>query len=159
VLRHQDDLMTVVRWTNVIAQTLGATNTSGRGLFAYTGKLSEPGAPGAEYNYRIDTRDTVGCERINAIIQAVLDINPNATLDQLRNGVVQRFADSYQDDLAYLVELLIPLCAELPGASAPLDAETAALLDRLADQMGERRLEGMLMDWLVAGQDPNGGTR
>jgi virulence factor Mce-like protein len=155
LLRRQDDLMEVVRWTNVIAQSLGAVGGDGRGLFAYSGRQVEPGVTGAEYNYRIETRDTVGCQRINVIVQALLEINPNATLEQLRESVLQRIADSYQDDLSYLIEALIPLCVEF-DETRRLDAKTAKVVEDVAARVGEEQLEEMLVRWLVEGYEVEG---
>jgi phospholipid/cholesterol/gamma-HCH transport system substrate-binding protein len=153
ILRNQDDLMEVVRWTNVIAQSLGAISPGGRGRFAYTGLQTRPGAAGAEYNYRIETRDTVGCERINVIAQALLELNPNAGLEQLRESVLQRIADSYQDDLSYLIEALIPVCVEF-DESRQLDAKAAKVIEDVAARLGEEQLEEMLVRWLIEGYDP-----
>jgi phospholipid/cholesterol/gamma-HCH transport system substrate-binding protein len=155
VLQHQDDLMEVVRWTNVIAQSLGAISPGGRGRFAYTGLQVEPGAAGAEYNYRIETRDTVGCQRINAISQALLELNPNAGLEQLRESVLQRIADSYQDDLSYLIEALIPLCVDF-DETGQLDANTAKVIEDVAAKVGKEQLEEMLVRWLIEGYAAQG---
>ncbi|MGH2786629.1 MAG: MCE family protein [Actinomycetota bacterium] len=155
ILRNQDDLMEVVRWTNVIAQSLGAVAPSGRGLFAYSGRQSEPGAPGAEYNYRIETRDTVGCERIDKISQALLQLNPNANVEQLRESVLQRIADSYQDDLSYLIEALVVLCVEFPGARQ-LDVRTQKVIQDVAAEIGEEQLEELLVHWLIEGYRAEG---
>jgi len=152
VLARQDEVLKSVRWTNVIAQALGATDASGKGLFAYTGRQAPAGTEGAIYNYRIDTRDTIACERINALIQSFLELNPNATVEELRATLFTFIPDEYDDDLAFLVDLLIPLCADLPdeGAEA-LDPVARSLIQRLAARIGEERLKALLAEWFLEG--------
>jgi len=152
VLAREDEVLKSVRWTNVIAQALGTTDASGKGLFAYTGRQVPPGTEAAGYNYRIDTRDTIACERINALIQSFLELNPDATIEELRATLFTFIPDEYDDDLAFLVDLLIPLCADLPEeGSERLDPTAQDLIAQLATQMGEEQLRAMLIDWFFEG--------
>lgn len=147
----QGELLTGVRWSNVIAQGLGAVDGSGKGLFAYSGRQAAPGAPGSEYNYRIDTRDTIACNRIDALIQSFLVLSPQATLQQLRDTLMAFFPETYKDDLAYLVDALIPICAEIPGITSTLDAAAQKAVLDLAAQVGEKQLAELLAQWFVKG--------
>ena len=147
----QSELLDGVRWSNVIAQGLGATNSSGKGLFAYSGRQAAPGTPGSEYNYRIDTRDTIACNRIDALIQSFLVLSPQATLQQLRDTLMAFFPDTYKDDLAYLVDALIPISADLPGVTSTVDATAQQAVLDLAAQVGEKQLAELLAQWFVKG--------
>lgn len=150
VLEHQEALLEGTRWTNVIAQGLGETDAAGRGLYAYSGRQAEPGTAGAEYNYRLDTRDTIACERIGALIDSFLGLNPGATIPQLRDTLMSFFPETYKDDLAYLVDLLIPLCAELPGAtSTSFDERSLQLIDELERKLGRDALAALLVRWFA----------
>lgn len=147
----QGELLTGVRWSNVIAQGLGAVDGSGKGLFAYSGRQTAPGAPGSEYNYRIDTRDTIACNRIDALIQSFLVLSPQATLQELRDTLMAFFPETYKDDLAYLVDALIPICADIPGITSTLDAAAQKAVLDLAAQVGEKQLAELLAQWFVKG--------
>ena len=156
VLRRDDDLLQATRWTNVIAQALGATDGRGRGLFAYTGRQAPEGSARAAYNYRIDTRDTIACERIDALIQSFLVLNPNATVEQLRETLFTFIPDEFDDDIAYLVDLLIPLCAELPdrpGVST-LDQRAQEVIRNVAAEVGEETFGALLARWFFEGEGP-----
>ena len=153
---QQDELLAGVRWNNVVSQGLGAVDASGKGLFAYTGRQAAPGTPGAEYNYRIDTRDTIACNRIDALIQSFLVLSPSATLQQLRDQLMVFFPEVYKDDLGYLVDILIPICADLPFdaasssfPSSSLDAAAEQAILDLAAQLGEKQLAEMLAQWFA----------
>jgi hypothetical protein len=56
-------------------------------------------------------------------------------IEQLSESVLQRIADSYQDDLSYLIEALIPLYA---GIDEPrqLDAKPAKVIEDVAARVG-----------------------
>jgi len=153
VLKRQDDLLRAGRWTNVIAQSLGATNSRGRGRFAYSGRQAPVGTERAAYNYRIDTRDTIACERINALIQSFLVLNPNATVEQLRETLFTFIPDEFDDDLAYIVDLLIPLCATLPDRplAITLDEQARQVVREVAAQVGEEVFGEMLARWFIQG--------
>ena len=156
VLRREDDLLRATQWTNVIAQALGATDGRGRGLFAYTGRQGAVGSERAAYNYRIDTRDTIACQRIDALIQSFLVLNPNATLEQLRETLFTFIPDEFDDHIAYLVDLLIPLCATLPdrpGAST-LDQEAQDVVRDVAAEVGEEAFGALLARWFFEGLEP-----
>ena len=156
VLRREDDLLRATQWTNVIAQALGATDARGRGLFAYTGRRAPEGTERAAYNYRIDTRDTIACERIDALIQSFLVLNPQATVEQLRETLFTFIPDEFDDDIAYLVDLLIPLCANLPDRplASTLDERAQQVVRDVAAQVGEEAFAAMLARWFVEGLEP-----
>lgn len=138
VLAHEDSLAAGIRWSNVISQGLGATDASGRGLNAYTGRQAPDGSARAAYNYRIDTRDTLACERIGVLAERLQVINPSWGFDEVRHAVLSYIPEVYQDDLAYLIDLLIPLCADLPGEEG-VAARARALVDAARAQMGSKR--------------------
>jgi virulence factor Mce-like protein len=146
VLRHEDSLVQGMKWTNVIAQGLGETDASGKGLWAYTGRQAAPGSARAAYNYRIDTRDTTACERIGLLAGRFAQINPTWGFDEIEFAILSYIPESYRDDLGFIIDILIPLCADLPGepslaqradsviqrAMASLGAhKTARLVDQL----------------------------
>jgi phospholipid/cholesterol/gamma-HCH transport system substrate-binding protein len=149
VLAHEKELLTLTRWTNVIAQGLGETDSSGKGLYAYSGRQAPPGTAGAEYNYRIDTRDTIACERINALIESFLVLNPTATLEQLRDTLMAFFPETYKDDLEYLVDLLIPLCADYVAPTSALGPRVKEAIKVLEDELGTKRVAALLMEWYL----------
>jgi phospholipid/cholesterol/gamma-HCH transport system substrate-binding protein len=153
VLRREDDLLRATQWTNVIAQALGATDGRGRGLYAYTGRRAPAGTDGAAYNYRIDTRDTIACERIDALIQSFLVLNPEATVEQLRETLFTFIPDEFDDDIAYLVDLLIPLCANLPDrpGQSLLDERAQEIVRDVADEIGEEAFAALLSRWFFEG--------
>lgn len=156
VLRRQGDVLRSAQWTNVIAQALGATDARGRGLFAYSGRQGATGSDRAAYNYRIDTRDTIACERIDALIQSFLVLNPNATVEQLRETLFTFIPDEFDDDIAYLVDLLIPLCADLPERplTSTLDHRAKQVVREVADQIGEEAFGELLARWFFEGLEP-----
>ena len=151
LLENEAELVKGMKWTNVIAQGLGATDGSGRGLFAYSGKQSSP-----EYSYRIDTRDTISCERIQQTAEVKVEISPDATPADLLLSLLTFIPDEYDDDLRYLIRDLIDLCAAdvfagTAGTSS-LDARTQSLVQELADRVGEKRLTKMLAKWTLFGE-------
>ena len=148
VLRRQDELSAGTKWTNVIAQALGATDRRGRGLHAYSGRQAAPGSTGAEYNYRIDSRDTIACERLEVLIDSLTVLNPDATLEELTNTALTFVPETYRDDLEFLISDLIALCADVPGGPPP-SVKAAAVVEELALQMGEDELQSLLVGWFA----------
>jgi hypothetical protein len=151
VLKKEDQLVKGMKWTNVIAQGLGATDGSGRGLFAYTGNQGN-----ASYNYRIDTRDTISCRRIRKSSEVKLAITPNATEADELAGLLTFIPDAYDDDLEYLIADLIHLCAgdlfAAPVTTSTLDARTRDLVNKLADQVGHKKFSELLARWTLLGE-------
>jgi phospholipid/cholesterol/gamma-HCH transport system substrate-binding protein len=155
ILAHEESLAKGIAWTNVVAQALGGTDASGRGQFAYTGRQAAPGTPQAAYNYRIDSRDTIACERIGALVESFKVLQPQATPEQLRDTLLGFFPTTYLDDLTFIIDLLLPVCAELPTQPA-LDQRAEATIKRIADRVGEKRFAEMLARWLIEGYDGSG---
>jgi phospholipid/cholesterol/gamma-HCH transport system substrate-binding protein len=149
VLAHEESLAQGMKWTNVIAQALGETDASGRGRWAYTGRQAAPGTPRAGYNYRIDTRDTIGCERLGVVAGSLLVINPTASIDELTNTALSYIPDVYDEDLRFLVEKLMPICADLNQTTLRGDAEK--VVKAAARRMGEERFGRALTAWALAG--------
>ena len=148
VLRHQGSLEKGARWTNAIAQALGETDASGRGRWAYSGRQAPPGTERAAYNYRIDSRDTISCQRLQEIVRTVLILTPDATVDDLVETVNSHLPDSYEDELEFLVRQLIPICIPRPTA---VSARTKAIVKNVAAEMGEERFVRMLSRWFWGG--------
>lgn len=150
VLVRQDALAAGMKWTNVIAQSLGEVDATGRGRFAYSGRQAAIGTPGATYNYRIDTRDIIGCERLGALVDSLTVINPNISVDELTNTALTFIPDVYDEHLRFLIEILLPPCADLPG-EASLDAQARAVIEATARQLGEKKFTRMVARWYAAG--------
>jgi phospholipid/cholesterol/gamma-HCH transport system substrate-binding protein len=150
VLAHQDSLSEGIRWTNAIAQSLGETDSSGRGLYGYTGRQAPPGSPNAKYNYRLERRDTLNCERINLTAQTVFAITPSATEADILQTIQSYIPDSYDDDLEFLFKLLISACVD-QFKTADLDAATEDAVQRLVADVGEERVGELLARWLFGG--------
>jgi virulence factor Mce-like protein len=152
---RQKDVLRFARWNNVIAQALGETDSGGRGVFAYTGRRAPAGTEEAAYNYRIDTRDTIACERIDALIQFFLVLDPEATIEELRTTLFTFIPDEFDDDLAFLVDQLIVLCADLPD-TVELDAGTQEAIRIVADDIGRERFAALLARWYLEGYKEDG---
>lgn len=150
VLRHQDQLEKGARWTNALAQALGETDASGRGRWVYSGRQAPPGTERAGYNYRLDSRDSISCERLREIVRTVLILTPEATVDDLLATVNSHLPDPYEDDLEFLVRQLIPVCTDIRNFE-PVDARTEALVRRVAAEVGEKRFARMLSRWFWEG--------
>jgi phospholipid/cholesterol/gamma-HCH transport system substrate-binding protein len=150
ILEHEKELNAGIKWSNVIAEALGETDGSGRGTHAYTGRQTAQGATGAEYNYRIDTRDTIACERIEVLVEGTRRVNPAATYEALRDTVLDFIPTVYQDDLLYLVELLLGPCANAfpPGTTSVQEKRMDALVDVLMAQVGSEELDRLVTSWL-----------
>ncbi len=151
LLENQDQLIAGVKWTNVIAQSLGAVDEDGRGQNAYTGYQAQPGTPGAEYNFRIDTRDTVACERIGTLVTSFRVLNPAISIENIRESILNFIPEQYHDDLSYLLDALIPLCSRLPGEEPALDEDATAVIEQIAAEIGEERFKELLAQWLIYG--------
>ncbi|HYP24040.1 MAG TPA: MCE family protein [Actinomycetota bacterium] len=149
ILRHRDQLEKGARWTNAIAQALGETDASGRGRWAYSGRQAPPGTERASYNYRLDSRDTISCERLNEIVRTVLILTPQAPMDDLVATVNSHLPDEYEDDLEFLVRQLIPVCTDWQAPA--VSARTERLVKRVAADVGEKRFVKMLSRWFWEG--------
>ena len=150
VLEHQDALTEGVKWGNVIAQATGAVDGSGRGLNAYSGRQAPPGTQEAGYNYRIDSRDTITCERMQQVANSLFVVLPEADVFEVKRTLLSFIPDPYDDDLDFLIAQLIPLCVEFPGESTLSPADQAALR-RLVDDIGMERFEELLGRWFLEG--------
>ena len=159
VMSHQDSLRRGISWANVAAQALGETDGSGRGLWAYTGRQAAPGSSRAGYNYRIDSRDTITCERLEVLIESFLVVLPGSTDADLLRSTLSYIPEVYREDLSFLIELLLPLCADMPserGGRAPAPA-AQELVNAAIDELGKERFLKLLSRW--AAQDLAGGSR
>lgn len=148
ILEHQDALVEGVRWTNVIAQALGEVDDNGRGLFAYTGKVAEPGAPGSEYNYRLEVRDTIACGRLKVLADAYLRLFPGSGITLVRISIMDFVPEAYRDDIAHLIDQLLGPCTGLEVTTAPLAGDRAALNEAI-DEYGEERFRRFIGVWLL----------
>jgi phospholipid/cholesterol/gamma-HCH transport system substrate-binding protein len=151
VLEHQDQLALGIRWTNAIAQALGEVNSGGKGVYAYTGKQDEPGGPRAGYNYRIDQRDTISCERIKDVVSnlAVFVVpTPDNTVDTLFKFIPPR----YHDHLEFLLRQLVITCVEEfnDEAFTTTVAERKVIRKAVAE-FGKERVKRMIGRWFTAG--------
>lgn len=157
ILKQQDELTAGIKWSNVIAEALGETDASGKGTHAYTGLQAPPGTPGAEYNYRIDTRDIISCRRIEVFIDGIVRTNPGATYEELREAVLDFIPVVYRDHIRYLIELLLGPCADVypPGTTAAQKRSANEVIDVLIAQVGAEELDRMATTWFR----PDGGSR
>jgi virulence factor Mce-like protein len=155
LLRNQGDLKRGIQWSNVIAQTLSEVDGAGRGRFAYSGRQAAPGTAGAGYNYRIDSRDTISCERIENVAEGQLAVTPGASYEDILFTVMSHIPDFYDPKIEFLVDLLLRGCVTLPGSSS-IDTETAQRLQEIADQVGEETFMRFVSRWMVEGYA--GGT-
>lgn len=143
VLEHEDSLAKGMQWTNVIAQALGGTDASGRGLYAYSGRQDSATGPRAMYNYRIDTRDTIACERLELFARRYKIITPGWGLQEILHAAMDHIAEPYRDDLEYLVEDLLILCADPEDLATP-EAAAGSLVEQIAEEIGPKRLARLL---------------
>lgn len=148
VLRHEDELTRGIEWSNVISQALGAVDANGRGKYAYSGRQAQPGTEGAEYNYRLETRDTIACERIEAVAQTLIIIFPNVTVEDIMVSLLSYIPDSYDDDLEFLLRQLIPICTPIQE-SPSLDAQSVETLRQIKETVGEERFLELLARFLA----------
>ncbi|MGH2807600.1 MAG: hypothetical protein ACRDKT_10030, partial [Actinomycetota bacterium] len=154
VLEHEASLTKGIKWANVVAQALGETTSSGRGVYAYSGRQAPPGTARAAYNYRLDSRDTVGCERFRIVGGSILSVRPDASIEDIADTVLNFFPEVYVDDLEFLVEELVPFCTDYQGPV--LDEESAKIVRRIAARVGEKRFYKMLARWLLEGYETGG---
>ena len=150
VLRHQDELSEGIRWSNVISQALGATDAQGRGLYAYSGRQAPPGTPESAYNYRLDSRDTITCERIEVTTDVLLAILPEADINDVMDTMLSYIPDEYDPHLAFLLRQLIPLCTHIQDVPAATPEVTSRVQELIA-RVGEERFKEMLVRWLAEG--------
>jgi phospholipid/cholesterol/gamma-HCH transport system substrate-binding protein len=150
VLKHQDALSEGVKWGNVIAQATGAVDSSGRGLNAYSGRQFPPGTAESVYNYRLDSRDTITCERMQNVANSLFVVLPEAGVFEVKRTLLSFIPDPYDDDLDFLLAQLVPLCVEFPGESS-LAPETQEEIRRLVDDIGIERFEELLGRWFLDG--------
>lgn len=150
VLEHQHELIKGAKWTNSIAQALGETDPSGRGKYAYSGRQTSPGQAGAEYNYRIDQRDTIACERLGALTDSFLILNPEWGVEEVLHAAMDYIPDEFDADLEWLIRSLIEPCSVL-GDNPALDQRTMLLLDDLVDRLGTDVVMEMLGQWFMHG--------
>ena len=111
VLRHRTALANALKWTNVIAESVGATDASGRGIHAYTGRRAAPGSAGAAYNYRIDSRDTISCRRLEVLAEAFLQLFPEWGVTEITDTALSFIPEEYHPHLRFLIRKLVDLCA------------------------------------------------
>jgi virulence factor Mce-like protein len=149
ILEHQDALAEGFRWTNVIAEALGATDASGKGLFAYTGKQAAPGAPGSEYNYRLDTRDTVACERIDTLAKSLLGGGFGNDPAVIFGAILAFTPVEYHEDLSYLIRQIMPVCTGIEFDTTPLRARALKAVSRAVKKVGPERFRAAVGVWLL----------
>jgi virulence factor Mce-like protein len=162
VLEHQDQLALGIRWTNAISQALGAVNSNGKGVYAYTGKQDEPGGARAGYNYRIDQRDTISCERLNEVALSIA-VFEEPTVDNVIDTLFKFLPPRYHDHLEFLLRQLTLECVDFFNGEASSASATGALspaerkvIEKAVDRLGKRRVKRMLGRWLALGvlKDP-----
>lgn len=151
VLDHQSAVTKGTRWTNAVAQALGATDARGRGRFAYTGRQGPDGNP---YNYRIDQRDTVACQRLAALARAYDEFGDfpteDAFLDFATDGALTYLPETYRDDVEWLIRLLLRPCGLEQLDDPPPPGFTLAL-NRLERDIGRDRLADLVARWFATG--------
>ena len=150
ILAHQRQLSRGIAWSNVIAQALGETDRNGRGRFAYTGLQAPVGTPRATYNYRLETRDTITCGRIEELSFSALVLNPNAKIEDVTATALSYVPDPYDDDLRFLLNLLVPLCTSVKE-HVPVTSETLPALAEIREEVGEERFLEMLARYVAEG--------
>lgn len=145
ILSHEESLTKGIKWANVVAQALGETDASGRGRWAYTGNQGRP-----EYNYRIDTRDTIACERLGALADNFVSTFPGYSADQIRETVLDFIPPEYHDDLRALIYDLLDLCAELPLEVAETQ-QPSKVVRATIEEIGRKRFLRLMGRWVAAG--------
>ena len=143
VLAHEESLADGMRWTNAISQALGGTDASGKGLYAYSGRQGSETGPRAPYNYRIDTRDTIACERLELFARRYKIITPGWGLPEILEAAMDHIAEPYRDDLEWLVEDLLILCADPDDLASP-QAAARNIVDGIAKEIGPERFARLL---------------
>lgn len=150
ILAHEESLTRGIKWANVIAQALGETDAGGRGKWAYSGFQASPGTPGAAYNYRIDSRDTISCERLEALTNNFVGIFPGYSADQIRETVLDFIPQEYHDDLRALIYDLLDLCATLPLEQSE-NQPVSKLVRETIEEVGRERFLKLMGRWVAAG--------
>ena len=160
VLRHRTALVNALKWTNVIAEAVGATDASGRGVHAYTGRQAPPGSERAAYNYRIDSRDTISCRRLEVLAEAFLQLFPNWGVEEITDSALSFIPEEYHPHLGFLIRQLVSLCAGhlFVDGTGSFDAQAQEAVQRLADDIGPERMKVLLARWYWSGVG-NGGAR
>jgi hypothetical protein len=92
----------------------------------------------------------VACRRINAVVEALLAVTPEATPEDHRQSVLVHIPRPTHDEITFLIDLLIPLCVERLRAET-LDAQAQREIQRLARTVGEERFGEMLSRWFLEG--------
>ena len=149
ILEHEATLTKGIQWANVVAQALGETDGSGRGKWAYTGRQGAPGTPQAAYNYRIDSRDTIACERLGALASNFIAVFPGYSAEQIRETVMDFIPEQYQDDLRALIYDLLDVCADLPAHDA--DRRPSKVVRDVIADVGRKRFLKMMGRWVADG--------
>lgn len=150
VLEHESELQRAMRWTNVISEALGATDASGRGRFAYSGRQAAPGTPESSYNYRLETRDTIACERIERVMGVVEVFTPNPTVDDVMVSLLSYIPEEYHEHLDFLLRQLVDLCTDALPAP-PLSESQALRVQALVDELGREEVLRLVARYLVEG--------
>ena len=158
LLEKQDEIAESFRWTNVIAQALGATNKSGKGLYAYSGLQAPPGTPGSEYNYRLDTRDTIACERLETLANRFLTLFPDWTAEEVTTAILEFIPEEYHEDIEYLIRRLLPACSVVEYSdgfrasskkASSLSTRSERAIAKALDQVGEEQFREAVGIWLL----------
>lgn len=164
LLEHQDAIAESMRWTNVIAQALGATDRSGRGLYAYSGRQATPGTAASAYNYRLDTRDTIACERLETLANRFLTLFPSWTAEEVTRAILTFIPEPYHEDIEYLIRKLLPVCTPVKYDSTftksrhgDLGARSDAAIEKALQEAGEEKFREAVGVWLL--QTIADGTR
>ena len=149
LLEHQEAIAESLRWTNVIAQALGATDAAGRGLYAYSGLQAPPGTPGSEYNYRLDTRDTIACERLGVLAQRFLILFPFWTAEEVTRAILTFIPEPYHEDIEYLIRQLLPACSTLEFEETSVASRSQAAIEKALENVGEEQFREAVGVWLL----------
>ena len=157
LLEKQDEIAETFRWTNVIAQALGATDKSGKGLYAYSGLQAPPGTAGSEYNYRLDTRDTIACERLETLANRFLTLFPSWTAEEVTTAILEFIPEEYHEDIEYLIRKLLPACSvveytdtfKAPKKGSGLSARSQKAVERAVERVGEEQFREAVGIWLL----------
>lgn len=153
ILVHEDELARAMRWTNVISEALGATDRNGRGLYAYSGRQAPEGTPESSYNYRLDSRDTIACERIERVMGVVEVFTPNPTVDDVMVSLLSYIPEEYHRHLDFLLRQLVSLCTD--AREVPVLSEAQAdRVQALVNRLGEEEVMRMLAGYMFEGMEP-----
>lgn len=150
VLDHEESLTRGIKWANVVAQALGETDGTGRGKWAYTGRQGAPGTARAAYNYRIDSRDTIACERLKALTANFVRAFPGYSEEQIRETVLDFIPEEYRDDLRALIYELLDRCAADVLPSHREMPPSKVVRDAIAD-IGRKRFLKLMGRWVADG--------